>query len=109
MRGISMSSNMTSGRRSCSMAMASIPSLATITSIPCRSSSREVTLRTVTESSTTMTQRRLRCTRHDPPGDGQPFALLSADQRQKIEDHDDAAVPEDRRPGHAADARELRT
>ncbi|MNF87960.1 hypothetical protein D3C84_704390 [compost metagenome] len=55
MRGISISSSMMSGRCSCSRAMASTPSLAVSTFMPLRSSRRLVTLRTVTESSTTIT------------------------------------------------------
>ncbi|MCY1427142.1 hypothetical protein D9M71_429760 [compost metagenome] len=57
MRGISMSSSNTSGRCSSSRAMASTPSLAVSTLMPWRSSRRLVTLRTVTESSTTITSK----------------------------------------------------
>ena len=55
MRGISMSSSIRSGVCSSRMARASMPSLAVSTFMPLRSSRRLVTLRTVTESSTTST------------------------------------------------------
>ena len=57
MRGISISSNITSGLTSSNCNMASKPSLAVTTSMPRRSSNRLVTLRTVTESSTTIATR----------------------------------------------------
>src|SRR3984893_13214324 len=54
MRGISMSSRITSGTWSCSSATASMPSRAVSTRMPLRSSSRWVTRRTVMESSPTI-------------------------------------------------------
>ena len=60
--GISISSKIRSGVSSCKISMASIPSLATTAVIPWRSKKREVTLRTVTESSTTNTIGCWRCT-----------------------------------------------
>ena len=54
-RGISISSSMTSGTSSCSCVIASTPSFAVITWYWWRCSKRAVTLRTVIESSTTIT------------------------------------------------------
>ena len=80
-----------------------MPSFAVPTSKLWRSSTRPVTLRMVTESSTTITSGTL--ARLDRRGGRRDVARqrgLAAHQRRDVEDHDDAAVAHDRR---AEDAR----
>ncbi len=107
MRGISMSSRMTSGTCSCSSAIASTPSFAVSTRMPLRSSRRCVTRRIVIESSTTSAKMRSSRVARSAASAGRA-APLRAHQRAHVEDDDDAAVAEDRRARDAADARDLR-
>ena len=108
MRGISMSSRITSGTCSCSSAIASTPSFAVSTRMPLRSSRRCVTRRTVIESSTTSANDAV-----DRASRGRhrrrARAPLGAHQRAHVEDDHDAAVAQDGRAGDAADAGDLRT
>src|SRR5476651_2519590 len=74
MRGISMSSSRMSGVWSCNSTSASTPSLAVNTFMPLRSSRRLVTLRTVTESSTTITSSGRLCSTSTKVGTVSPAA-----------------------------------